>query len=406
MALKQIQDADVKDKKVLVRVDYNVPLESGQVQDNARIRESVDTIKYLLENGASKVIILSHLGRPVGNVVDEMRLAPVVQALSQLIGDEVDYLENTLDEVTPELINTTINRVVCLENVRFDSREEAGDDSLAKHLAKLGDMFVLDGFSVAHREHATVTKIAQHLPAYAGIGFMREKRQIDDFMQNIKRPFWGIFGGIKLSDKIPVIKSLQDLDGIMAGSSIAMAVLQRYGFDVGASMVAKDSHAAVDELVEMIKTNQLKVVFPQDLLVGSTNEDKVIKVLDINIDEVITGGATPFSLCEPDEAIYDIGEKTIDNFTNILDKAGAVFWNGPLGLAEKEVFANGTRLVAEKLAKIGAVRMAGGGDTVAVLKDMNLLHEYDYVSTSGGAMMEYIANGTLPGIEALKENKN
>lgn len=403
MALRQLEGVDVKGKKVLVRVDYNVPLDSGQVRDNSRILESLDTIQYLLEHGADKVIILSHLGRPVGNVVDELRLGPVVQVLSQLIGDEVDYLDTSLDEVTLELIDETINRVVCLENVRFDPREEAGDEVLAKHLAKLGDMFVLDGFSVAHREHATVTKIAQYLPAYAGIGFMREKRQIDDFLQNIKRPFWGIFGGIKLADKIPVIKSLQALDGIMVGSSIAMAVLKRNGFDVGASMVAKDSYQAVDELVDMINAKKLKVVFPEDLLVGSVNEDKIIKVLDINLNEVIKGEMTPFSLCESDEAIFDIGEKTIDVFRGILDKSRTVFWNGPLGLAEKDVFANGTRLVAEKLANIQATRMVGGGDTVSVLKDMNLIHQYDYVSTSGGAMMKYIVNETLPGIEVLLE---
>jgi len=405
MAIRQLDGVDVRGKRVLVRVDYNVPCSNGRVTDNSRIIESLDTLRYLLNGGAEKIIILSHFGRPLGNVVEEMRLGPVVQALSELIGEEVDYIPKPIDEVTTEDIDGQFNKLICLENVRFDRREEEGSEQLAKKIALLGDLFVLDGFSVAHRPHATVTKLAELLPSYAGFGFMHEKGQIDDFIRNIRRPFWGVFGGIKLSDKLPVIKSLQQMDGILVGSSIAMAVLDRFGFGVGGSMIAKDSQTAVDDLVDMISRGQLKVVFPSDLIVGQVAEEKISKVVEIDINQVIKNELQPFAICEENEAVLDIGEKSVAGFINILQSANSVFWNGPLGMAEKKVFAGGTKNIGEFLAGSGKQVMVGGGDTLGVLKDMNLTHNFEYISTSGGAMMEYIANHTLPGIDVLADGR-
>lgn len=404
MAIKTIDQADFKDKIVLVRADYNVPMDGLRITDNTRIVENMPTLRELLTGGARKVIIVSHLGRPVGSVVDDLRLKPIVAELEACLGEEVDYFPDDINIITREKIEGSLQRVICLENIRFDRREEEGNDDLAKKLASLADLFVLDAFSVAHRAHASVVGIAKYLPVYAGRSLASEYDNINKFLAGVKKPFWGFFGGIKLDDKMPVIKSLSGkLNGIVLGSSIAVAILKRFGFGVGDSIVSKDSELVVDQFLDLVKSTNIKVVFPSDLVIGDTVNFSRLKVLEIDFSKVINKEISPMLICEQGEGIYDIGEKSVVEYQKIINKAGSIFWNGPFGWIEKKDFSNGTLEIAKSLAKSGSIVFVGGGDTVGFISANSLASGLDYLSTSGGAMLEYIAEGTLPGLEIVKE---
>jgi len=404
MAIKTLEKADVKDKVVLVRVDYNVPMDGLIVTDNTRIIENMPTIRELLNKGVKKIIIVSHLGRPVGSVVDELRLKPIVIELESCLGEEVDYMPEDISLITREKIESSAQRVVCLENIRFDRREEEGSDELAKKLSELADIFVLDAFSVAHRAHASVVGIAKYLPTYAGMALAKEYENINSFLQNTKSPFWGFFGGIKLDDKMPVIKSLVGkLNGVAIGSSIAVAFLKRYGFGVGDSVVSKDSELIVDQFLEFIAQRNIQVIYPKDLIIGDSISCKRVKVFDVDFARVINKELTPMTICEEGEGIYDVGEKSTTEYQKVINSAGSIFWNGPFGWVEKDEFSQGTMEIAKSMAKANAKVLVGGGDTVGFISSKAMTNEYDYISTSGGAMLEYIANGTLPGLEIVKE---
>ncbi|MFA4930853.1 MAG: phosphoglycerate kinase [Patescibacteria group bacterium] len=405
MEIRSVNEADLKNKNVMVRVDYNVPMEGRVVLDNTRILESVPNIKYILESGAKKVILVSHLGRPVGSVVDDLRLKPIVSELESLLGEEVDYFDVDVNTVTREMLNLSGKRVVCLENIRFDQREEEGSEELAQLLAKLADVYVLDAFSVAHREHASVTKMAKYLESYGGLNLINEYEGISRFLNNIKKPFWGFFGGIKLEDKMPVIQALADkLDGIVFGSSIALAFLNRFGFGVGDSILANNSDKSVNEFLDFLAKKSIKVVFPDDLVIGDAVSAKKTKVFDIDFNKIIQKEMPhSFVVCEEQEAIFDIGEKSIVKFNSITNMAGSIFWNGPFGFVEKDDFKRGSEAIAIMIANSPAYTLVGGGDTVALLANMDMKDKYNYVSTSGGAMMTYIAKGTLPGLEILNK---
>ncbi len=404
MVLRTIDQADLQDKIVIIRTDYNVPMDGLKITDNTRIAESVPTIREILDRGARKVIIVSHLGRPVGSVVEDLRLAPIVAELESCLGEEISYLRDDVNSISREKIESQVDKVICLENIRFDSREEKGDENLAKKLASLADIFVLDAFSVAHRPHASVVGVAKYLPAFAGRTLAKEFNDINSFLQTIRKPFFGVFGGIKLDDKMPVIRSLAGkLDCIVLGSSIAVAFLHRFGFGVGDSVVTKDSDKVVDQFWDFVNQSGIKVIFPKDLVIGSSLTNERVKVLDIDFEKIISKEIVPMSICEEKEGVYDIGEKSIEELKNIFGTAGSIFWNGPLGWAEKEKFAYGTLETAKLMSESKAVVLVGGGDTVGFIASNNLSTKFDYVSTSGGAMLEYIANNTLPGLEIVGE---
>lgn len=406
MPIRSIKNVDIKDKVVIVRTDYNVPIENGIILDNTRILESIENIKFILSCLPKKVVIITHLGRPLGSVVDDFRLKPVVNELQSLLGEEVDYFDQDINQISRKLIEQSLHRVVCLENIRFDRREEDGSDDLAKIIASFGDIFVLDGFSVAHRAHASVTKIAKFLPACAGLSFIREYEGINDFLTNINKPFWGFFGGIKLADKMPVIQALSaKLDGIVFGSSIAIAFLKRFGFGVGDSLVTSDSDLAVDSFMEFKSENNIKIIFPSDLIVGDVVSYKPVKVFDIDFEQVFNKSITPFSICDSGEAIFDVGEKSSAIYGGICQNSRTIFWNGPFGYAEKELFSKGTERLANVISDSKAKNLIGGGDTIAIMSNLNLLNKFNFISTSGGSMMEYIAKGTIPGIDILLESK-
>lgn len=402
-AIKTVKEADLKDKVVLIRTDYNVPLDGKKILDNTRIRESIENIRYILDGGAKKIVIVTHLGRPLGSVVDELRLKPIVLELESLLGEEVSYFEEGLDNIDRKMVDISTNRVICLENIRFDRREEEGDNKFAESLSKLADLFVLDGFSVAHRAHASVTQVAKFIPAYAGLGFTKEIEGIDGFLSSLKKPFWGFFGGIKLDDKIPVIQVLApSLDGVVFGSSIAVAFLKKFGFGTGDSLVSSNSEKTVSEFLEFSQKNNLKFELPKDLIIGDSVNFKIKKVFEVDFEKVIKGEIKPFQVCEFGEAIYDIGEKSLNHYVQIMTNSSSVFWNGPFGYVEKNEFATGTNKLAKILANSSAKSLVGGGDTVGVITGLGMILDFDYVSSSGGSMMEFIANGTLPGIDILK----
>lgn len=403
MQIKSVTEADVKDKVVLVRTDYNVPIEFGKIADNTRILDSIENLKYILEKGAKKVVIVSHIGRPGGVVVEDLKMKIVAEELDRYLGEDVEYISKPVTEVTKKDITACHRKVILLENIRFEFGEEKGEEKLAIKLSKLADMFVLDGFSVAHREHASVTKVAQILPSYGGIGLIKEKQKIDDFLGNIRKPFWGFFGGVKLSDKIPVIKALSTkLDGVVFGSSVAVAFLKRYGFEIGDSVVSEDSNQAVDSFLEFLDKLKINVVYPEDLIVADINKQEIKSVINIDINQVLSGKIKPFSICESSEAVYDVGEKSLEKYRSIIAKTGSIFWNGPFGYVELDNFAKMTELMAKSMVESKAITMVGGGDTVSFVKKYELEDKFKYVSTSGGAMMEYIAFGSLPGLDVLK----
>lgn len=402
VAIKSVREADFKDKVVMIRTDYNVPMDGQKITDNTRIRESIENIRYILDAGAKKIVIVSHLGRPLGSVVAELKLKPIVKELESLLTEEVTYLEDDPNNISRKMIDLSLNRVVCLENIRFDRREEEGDDKFAENLAKIADMFVLDGFSVAHRSHASVTQVAKFIPAYGGLGFVKELEGISSFLQNIKKPFWGFFGGIKLDDKMPVIQALADnLDGVVFGSSIAVAFLKRFGFGIGDSIVSSNSDNTVNKFIDFAQNKKIKFILPKDLIIGDSVNFKKKKVFEVDFEQIISGKTTPFAVCEFGESIYDIGEKTIELCQGIVNSSSSIFWNGPFGYVEKEDFMIGTNKLAEMIAASPAKSLVGGGDTVGVITNLKMADDFDYISTSGGSMMEFIAKGTLPGIDIL-----
>ncbi|HPN67142.1 MAG TPA: phosphoglycerate kinase [bacterium] len=404
MPLKLLEEADLKDKVVLIRSDFNVPISNGVVTDNTRIIEAAEGYKYLIAHEVKKIIILTHLGRPNGMVVEELKVGPLVRELEGVLGEEIMYIDKSPRQITKDNINNVFEKIIFLENIRFDSGDEKNDPKLAERLAKLADLFVLDGFAVAHGEHASVTGITKFIPSYAGINLMHEKNKIDKFLGNISKPFWGFFGGIKLNDKIPVIKSLATkLNGVVFGSSIATAFLDKFGYGVGSSIVANNSREAVSDFLDFMKANDVKVIFPKDLIVGDV-QNKVRKlVFEFDFEQIINDeNRKLFDVCAEGEAISDIGDKSIEAFAEIINKSNTMFWNGPFGWVEESDFAVGSLKLADLLAKAKATTMVGGGDTVAFLNNNALMTSFEYVSTSGGAMMEYVANGDLPGLKALR----
>jgi phosphoglycerate kinase len=404
MPIRIVEEADLKDKIVIVRSDFNVPMENGVVQDNTRIIESAEGFRYLIDHGVKKIIVLTHLGRPNGVFLEELRVEPLVRELESVLGEEIKYIAKMPREVDQDDINNVFERIIFLENVRFDPGDEKNDVKIAEKWAKLADLFVIDGFAVAHREHASVTGIAKFIPAYAGLNLMKEKNKIDLFLANIKKPFWGFFGGIKLGDKIPVIKTLASkLDGVVFGSSIATAFLDKFGYGVGDSMVATDSRVAVTDFLDFMKQSSLQVVFPKDLIIGDTVKKERKTVFDVDFQQIINNEDQKlFSICNENEAIYDVGDKSVSEYINIINKSNTTFWNGPFGWVEEPSFALGSLKLADSLSKSKSISMVGGGDTVAFLNNEGLVSSFDYVSTSGGAMMEYLANGDLPGLKVLR----
>ncbi len=392
MNKKTIKDIDLKGKKVFVRCDFNVPLdENGNITDNRRIVAALPTIKYLLDQNC-KIILASHLGRPKGEVNPKFSLRPVANELSKLLGKEVKLAEDVVGPSAKELTsNVKEGEIVLLENVRFDAREEKNDESLSKEFASMAEVFVNDAFGTAHRAHSSTAGIAEFLPAVSGFLIEKELEFLGSALENPQRPFVAILGGAKVSDKLGVIESLlEKVDTLIIGGGMAYTFFKSMGYSVGKSICELDKLDLAKELMEKAKQKNVKLVLPIDNVIAKEiTPDAENKVIDSdNIPDEWEG--------------LDIGPKTVELFKEELKDAKTIIWNGPVGFSEYEIFANGTRSIAQALAeKEDAVTIIGGGDSAAAIEKMGLSDKMTHISTGGGASLEFLEGKKLPGIECL-----
>ena len=389
MTKKTVRDISVKGKRVLVRVDFNVPLENGEVADDTRIRGALPTIQYLLEQGAA-VILMSHLGRPKGQVRDELRLDPVARRLSELLDLEVAKVDDCVGpEVQKAAHGLQPGQVLLLENLRFHPEEEDNNQEFAGQLASLADVYVNDAFGTAHRAHASTAGVPQYLPAVAGFLMERELEMLGSILADPARPFVAILGGAKVSGKIGVIRSLLNkVDSLLVGGGMANTFLKAQGYEVGESLVEDDSLTVAQETLEQAGD---KLLLPVDVVVADAfAEDANSRT--VGIKEVTSGWR-----------ILDIGPRTVGLFEEKLSSAGTVVWNGPMGVFEFPRFAAGTIALASSLARSQAVTIVGGGDSVAALQEAGLANKMTHVSTGGGASLEFLEGKTLPGVAALQD---
>lgn len=391
MDKKTVRDIEVKGKKVLVRCDFNVPLDENlQITDNRRVVGALDTIRYLVDQGA-KVILCSHLGRPKGEVKKEFSLAPVQKELERLLEKEVKLADDIVGE-SAKTLTAQMNPgdIVLLENVRFDAREEKNDPEFAKELASLAEIYVNDAFGTAHRAHASTAGVADYLPAVSGFLIEKELKFLGEALNNPQRPFIAILGGKKVSDKIGVIQNLlEKVDTLIIGGAMANTFLKAEGYGIGNSIFEEDKLDLAKELMQKAKDKNVRMMLPVDVKIGKEfdkdTESKVVKVTEV----------------PEDWQIYDIGVETIEMYKGVLDSAKTVMWNGPLGLFEFDQFAIGTKEIAGKLAQLDAVTVIGGGDSAAAVEKMNLADKMTHISTGGGASLEYLEGKVLPGIDCL-----
>ncbi len=392
MNKKTVRDIDLKGKKVLVRCDFNVPLdENFNITDNRRIVGALPTIKYLLDNDC-KVILCSHLGRPKGQVKKEFSLAPVAKELSRLLGKEVKLADDIIGESAKTLTaNMKNGDIVLLENVRFDAREEANDPEFAKELASLAEVYVNDAFGTAHRAHSSTAGVAAYLPAVSGFLMEKEINFLGTALENPERPFVAILGGKKVSDKIGVIDSLlEKVDTLMIGGGMAYTFFKSMGYNVGNSICELDKLDLAKELMEKAKAKGVKLMLPVDTKVGKEfKEDTESKVV-------------PYTQIPDGWEGFDIGTETIKMYEEELKKAKTVIWNGPVGLFEFDQFAVGTNSLAKCLGSLeGVTTIIGGGDSAAAIEKLGIGDKFTHISTGGGASLEFLEGKKLPGVECL-----
>ena len=388
-----VRDFDPQGKRVLVRVDFNVPIEDGKVKDDSRIRAALPTIRYLLDNGAS-VVLMSHLGRPKGKVVESARLRPVAQWLSALLKMPVPITGDPLGIGTRDAVaRLKPGQVLMLENLRFHPQEESNDDEYAKTLASYGDIYVNDAFGTAHRAHASTVGVTKYLPAYAGLLMEREIEALSSLLENVAHPFAAIIGGAKVSGKLGVLNNLMGLcDSFLIGGGMANTFLVAQGYGVGKSLLEKDLVEDAKQILDKAQANGVELLLPSDVVVAKEvtrgAEHKSVKVNKI-----------PNSW-----SVVDVGPDTTDTFVKALGPARTIFWNGPLGVFEVPTFGDGTRAVARELARLaedGVTVVVGGGDSVAALEELGLASKMTHISTGGGASLEFMEGRELPGISVL-----
>ena len=394
MAKKTIRDIDWKGKRALVRVDFNVPLEDGRITDDTRIRAALPTIRYLLEHGAS-VILMSHLGRPKNKVVESMRLAPTVSRLAELLPEAaaVKGTRATVGEAAEAAVaDLKPGEVLVLENTRFDPREEANDESMARELARLGDVYVNDAFGSAHRAHASTEGVARFLPAVAGFLMEAELKALQGALDNPQRPFVTIIGGAKISDKIGVIDNLRGkVDALLIGGGMANTFLLAQGYSMGDSLVEPESVDTAKQMIELAQQRGVKLLLPVDLVVADA--------FDANANrKVVRADAVPAGW-----RALDIGPETVRQFAEVIRGAQTVIWNGPMGVFELAPFAEGTRAIAQAMAESQGMTIIGGGDSVAAVEQMGLADRIKHISTGGGASLELLEGKELPGVAALND---
>ena len=393
MNKKSIKDVELQGKRVFCRVDFNVPLKDGNVTDDTRIRAALPTIKYLVENGA-KVILASHLGRPKGQVVEELRLTPVAKRLSELLGKDVKKANEAYGEsVKAEISKMNNGDILLLENVRFYPGEEKNDPELAKEFASLAELYVNDAFGAAHRAHASTEGIAHHLPAVCGFLMQKELDVLGKALSNPERPFTAIIGGAKVKDKIGVIDNLLDkVDNLIIGGGLAYTFVKAKGHEIGKSLLEEDKIDLANSFMAKAKEKGVNFYMPVDAVVADEFSETANKK-EVSIEEI-----------PADWQALDIGPKTVELYAKVIKESKLVIWNGPMGVFEMDAYANGTKGVAEALAAAtGTYSIIGGGDSAAAVEKFHLAEKMDHISTGGGASLEFMEGKTLPGVAALDD---
>lgn len=393
MNKKTVRDIDLRDKKVLVRCDFNVPYDENRViTDNRRIVAALPTIQYLLDNNC-KIILCSHLGRPKGEVNPEFSLDIVAAELSKLLGREVKLAGDVVGPSAMELTSNMNNGdIVLLENVRYEAGEEKNDPELSQKFASMAEVYVNDAFGTAHRAHSSTTGVADYLPAVSGFLIEKELNFLGNALDNPERPFMAILGGKKVSDKIGVIEALlEKVDTLLIGGAMAYTFFKAMGYQVGNSICEDDKLDLAKELMEKANAKGVKLMLPVDTKVGK-EFDPNTESMTVKCDAIPDGWQG-----------FDIGEETIRLYSEELAKAKTVVWNGPLGLFEFEQFAVGTNEIAKALASIDAIKIIGGGDSAAAVEKAGLAEKFTHISTGGGASLEFLEGKKLPGIEALQD---
>ncbi len=439
MQLKSINKSNISNQTVLVRVDYNVPLEEKNgkviVADDTRIKASLETIDFLLKNNA-KVILMSHLGRPEGKVDPTLSLKPIADHLSKLLGKKVvfdglrlpageagitdhesDDWKLTADSPTDHLHST----LTLIENLRFSPGEETNDKKFAKQLASLADIYINDAFSACHRAHASVEAITNYLPSFAGLALAKEVENLSTLMDEPKRPFVVVVGGAKISDKVSAIENLAKIaDTVLVGGGVANNFLKADGFDVAKSYMEDSPADAKKKGVDFVKladnlldTNQQehtllegyiplpKIIYPIDVIAAKNKESKETHVVNLLSNSVTQQPASPAGGLSNSDMYLDIGPKTVKLFSQVIKQAKTVFWNGPMGVWEESQFASGTKKIAQSIANSQAKTILGGGDTISAIDHFKLKDSYTYVSAAGGASLEFLSGKMLPGIKPL-----
>ena len=392
MAKRSVTDADVQGKRVLVRVDFNVPMRNGQVVDDARIRAALPTIQYLLDQGAT-VVLATHLGRPKGKPDPAYSVAPIASRLSDLIGRPVATTPAVAGQEAERAAGTLKpGDVLLLENTRFEPGEETNDPAFAASLARLADLYVNDAFGAAHRAHASTVGVAELLPAYSGFLLQREASVLSGLLDAPDRPFVAVLGGAKVSDKLAVITHLLDrVDALLLGGGMANTVLLAQGHEVGLSLAEPDLEVQARRLLETAAHRDVKFLVPSDVIVANSAESATPRL--VSVDSV-----------PADQAIFDIGPETVGRYCQEIAGAGTVFWNGPMGMFERPAFAVGTLAVAHCIAEADAFTVVGGGDSLAALDAAKVSDKIGHVSTGGGASLELLEGRTLPGIAAIPDS--
>ena len=391
--MNYIKDQEnLKDRNILLRLDLNVPLKNKTITDQTRIDKILPVINFLIKKG-SKILVVSHVGRPKGKIDEDLSLKPICKYLEKKIGQRVSLIKEDIFKLKKEdLFKNSKDQIVFFENIRFYKEEEENDLNFSKHLATFADVFVNDAFSCSHRAHASISRITKFLPSYAGLQLETEIKALEKVTSEIKKPITCIIGGSKISTKIGMIKNLiPKFDNIIIVGGMANNILDYLGNPIGKSIKEDNCKSIIDDIFKIAKTNSCSVIYPEDVVVGKNMDDQA-KIKELN--EVTN-----------DDLILDIGPKTIDKIKNIIESSETILWNGPAGYFENKHFAKGSYEIAKKIKKKNIdnsiYSVAGGGDTIAVLNQINAINNFNFVSTAGGAFLEYLEGKELPGIKAL-----
>jgi phosphoglycerate kinase len=386
------EETNLEDRKILLRLDLNVPLDNGKITDTTRIDKILPTLEFLIKQN-SKIIILSHVGRPKGKVVNELSLEPICEDLRNKLNENVKLIKKNVNEINnKDLFKNIDEKIIMIENIRFYLEEEKNDPGFARHLSSLADIYVNDAFSCSHRAHASIHEISNFLPSFSGLQLDLEVNALTKITSEIKKPITCIIGGSKISNKINIIKNLMSkFDNIIIVGAMANNVIKYMGHNIGNSLQEENSNLIIKEIFSLSEKEGCKIIYPEEIVVGK-DLNGTPQIRELN--EIAS-----------DEIILDIGPKTINIISNIIDKSNTILWNGPAGYFENPSFANGSIKIAERIIKNNKSNkiysVAGGGDTVSLLNSLNAIDNFNFVSTAGGAFLEYLEGKELPGIKAL-----